>query len=144
MARHHWNTSRRRLHLRHRPPLVLPIKTHLLLFFYFLLCSSRPPASTCNKPRPGLPGGALSAGQRGQRLPLVRGLHRPQAAAPRSGRRRIGSEGLPEDLHGYSHAHSLTRGRESTPAPAHPLPVLAARASYIQQSTLMKATCRRP
>lgn len=64
-------------------------------------------------------------------MPFVRGLHRPQAAAPGSGRRRIGSEGLPEDLHGYSHAHSLTRGRESTPAPAHPLPVLAARASYI-------------
>ncbi|KAM4733064.1 fibroblast growth factor receptor-like 1a [Anableps anableps] len=38
---------------------------------------------------------------------------------------RAGSQGLPQDLHGRPHAHSLAREREGAPASAHPLPVLA-------------------
>lgn len=65
LARHYWNTSRCRLHLRHCPPLVLPIKTHLLLFLFILLCSSRRPAPNCGKSRPSLPSAASSTGRRG-------------------------------------------------------------------------------
>lgn len=140
LARHYWNTSRRRLHLRHRPPLVLPVKTNLLLHFpLVVLGSARRSASTrCGQSWPNLPDAASSAGSRGQRLPLVRGLRRPSAAAPGPG---SGSEGIPEDLHGYSHAHAFARGRESAPASAHSLPVLAAAALRCLHIQLLTWTC---
>lgn len=40
LARHHWDTSWRGLHLRNRLPLVLPLKALLLLFLSVLLRSS--------------------------------------------------------------------------------------------------------
>lgn len=126
LARHHWDTSRCRLHPRNRLPLVLPLKAHVLLFLFVLFRSSCRSASARRQPRTSRRRSATSARQQRQRLPFVRGVHRPPAAAPSSGRHRAGSQGLPQDLHGHTHPHTFTRGWESAPAPAYPLPVLAA------------------
>lgn len=126
LARHHWDTSWACLHPRNRLPLVLPLQAHLLLFLLVLFGSPCRSASARRQPRASRRRSAPSDRWRGQRLPFVRGVRRPAAAASSSGRRRAGSEGLPQDLHGHTHPHAFTRGWESAPAPAYPLPVLAA------------------
>lgn len=128
LACHHRNPGWRVVYLRHRPPLVLPIKTHLLHFLDFL-CLACLPAPT-DQSGPSLPGVAPSASQRGQRMPgflvVLRGLRFPAAtAAAGAGRTGIGSQGVSKDLHGHTHAHTLACGREGASAPAHPLSVLA-------------------
>lgn len=126
LARHHRDPGWRGLHLRNRLPLVLPLEAHLLLFLLALLRSSRRSASASRQSRTSRGRSGRSDRRRGQRLPVLRGVRRPPAAAPHSGRQRVGSKGLPQDLHGHPHPYTFTRGWESAPAPAHPLPVLAA------------------